>query len=135
MKTTLLILLIMATAFAATPTGRCEPIENGKPELISGTVTHVSKDGIFLKATLIPENYKQLVEAEIAEQRKWRSYSAIDAGQFTKSLGEIFLKGDFPDLVDGADWKGKARADGRFQFTTVTGATRTVPKWVQVFSK
>ena len=123
MKPLLLLFLFLATAFSADPSANMS-------ELLSGTVTHVSKDGIFLKAVLIPENYKELVAADIAEQKKWRQAVEIDGSQFTKPLGEIFLSGDFPDLVDGAKWKGQAVADGRFQFTTTSGATRTVPKWI-----
>lgn len=40
--------------------------------------------------------------------------------------GLIFIRG-LSEIVDNADWAGMLEPDGIFRYTTITGATRTVP--------
>lgn len=95
------------------------------------TIKQIVKGGALGTGRSKKENHDQIIAEENAAHAQLPRWTAISPnyGRAWNYHRDIFLEGDFSGKVDGETWSGQVWRDGTFNYTTVTGAARTIEKW------
>ena len=88
-----------------------------------GKISQVISGGVLMEA----RGYEDDKEKKAIINGEEMKVATIHGGSFHYECA--FVVGVEDNLVDGDQWKGRVWPAGRYQYTTVMGATRTVPRF------
>lgn len=97
-----------------------------------GKIIQITEGGAIVDLVTVADNYYALLAEEDRKYRESQYRYKADPERFQYPAGTVFVVGDFSGEADGESVGGRFLKDGTFSFTTVMGASRTIPKYRRI---